>query len=427
MYCNKHPALILIGIISYISSFGQPGTGFSTNVRVDKPNNGGGRFITDYAGGRTTQAYLFRDIDLSVYELAAANFSFTDKDQVQKINFQPFRLLTDSTKFLDFAKLNEAQKKNIITFLNSVKLNVAQKKDITTFGIGFGADNSDPFSKRGNRILDTVFNSQPAAPLPIIPDTSKYAQIRDDIKTSNHSTDIKKIMLVTMVDIPIEKLVEKARQANEKQNAEFKETTLDSLLLAYDERRAHHVFKWTIGFNTQFFSILSAKGTANNFDSLNHYSNKANIYSVTASYSYDRGWASVSTSYNYIESRKNAVKESNKINYNGYGFSLTKRICTFLSPEKLKLNENYKKSLFIPSLVLGGSWELKATPENNFILIEESIKRSRVLTLFVDILISPIAQFRIGLPIQKNTLISGEKMSLIGANVQYALKFSSLN
>ncbi|MBA3285483.1 MAG: hypothetical protein H0U27_10560, partial [Nitrosopumilus sp.] len=349
-------------------------------------------------------------IDLSTYELAVANFSFTDKDQVQKINFQPFRLL-DSTNNL----------------LNSIKLNIAQKKSISTFGFGFGGDYSDPFSKRGIRILDEVFNSQPSAPLPILPDTSMYAKIRDSISRTNNNDVMKKILILTLVELPAAKVVEKAKQDNDKQNQEFKKNTLDDLLLKYDERRAKHIFKWTVGFNTQYFSIFSANGSANNFDSLNYYGNKANVYSASLSYSYDRGDMNVSGGYNYLDSRKSAVKGIDKIKYNGFSLFGSKRLISFLNDEKLRKNENYKKSLFIPSLLIGGSWELKTTNEDNLNLIEDGMKRSRVLTIFTDILISPTAQFRIGLPIQKNTLVNGDKMSYLGATVQYALKFSNLN
>lgn len=409
MSYNKIFLILLICVTAFFEGICQPGTGFSTDGRVDKPNDVSGRFVTDYVGSSTSQTYLFRDIDLSVYELAVANFSFTDKDQVQKINFQPFRLLNNSENIL-----------------NSIKLNIAQKKDVTTFGFGFGGDYSDPFSKRGARILTEVFNSQPAL-LNILPDTSMFVRLRDSINGSDNTKDIKKILMVMLVETPIAKIVEKAKQDNDKQNQEFKKGVLDALLLKYDERRAMHVFKWTIGFNTQFFSILSAKGKANNLDSLNYHGNKANVYSATASYSYNRGWINISGGYNNIDSRKSAVKGIDRSNYNGFSFYLSKRIISFLNEEKLRKNENYRKSLFIPSLLLGGNWELKTTNETNFNLIEDGIKRSRVLTIFTDILLSPIAQFRISLPIQKNTLVSGEKMSFLGATVQYSLKFSSLN
>jgi hypothetical protein len=401
---------MLISIFSVYEGICQQTTGFSLDMRKDKPNDLSQRFITDYSGGRTSQVNLFNDIDLSVYELAAANFSFTDKDQVQKINFQPFKLLDKSNNLL-----------------NSIKLNVAQKKDITTFGIGFGGDYSDPFSNRGSRILDEVYNYHASLPRPIVADTLKFSKLRDSINNTNNTNEMKKILIVTLVDIPSAKIIEKAKQDNDKQNQEFKKNILDSLLLKYDERRAHHVIKWTVGFNTQFFSIFSAKGASNDFESLNYYGNKANVYSATISYSYDRGSINLSGGYNYLNSRKNANKGSDKINYNGFSLSLSKRLVSFLNEEKLKTNENYKKSLFIPSLLLGGSGELKTTEEDNFILIEDGIKRAQVVTIFTDILISPTAQFRISLPIQNNRLVSGDKMSYLGATVQYTLKFSNLN
>lgn len=387
----------------------QTNTGFSNNRRIDKPNVSE-RFISDYAGGRTSQVVLFNDIDLSVYELAAANFSFTDKDQIQKINFQPFKLLDKSNNLL-----------------NSIKFNVVQKKDITTFGIGFGGDNSDPRSKRAVKILNDLYNNTKAGPMPIVADELLFSKRRDSINSSQNTYEMKKVLIVALVDIPYAKAVEKAKQDNDKQNQEFQKNTLDTLLLRYDELRAQHVVKWSVGFNTQFFSIFSAKGSANDFESINYYGNKANVYSATISYSYGRGSLNLAGAYNYLNSRKNASKESDKIDYNGFSLSLSKRLASFLSKQKLKMNENYKKSLFIPSVILGANWELKTTQEDNYLLIEDGIKRAQVFTVFTDILISPIAQFRVGLPIQNNKLVSGEKMSYLGATVQYTLKFSNLN
>src|SRR5687767_7946350 len=94
-------------------------TGFATGVRIDTSTNyfrkdflAHKTYLTDYSGGSINQSFLFREVDLSPYELLAGSLTFSDKDQIQKINFQPFKLV----------------KQELPTLITNLKINIVQKK-----------------------------------------------------------------------------------------------------------------------------------------------------------------------------------------------------------------------------------------------------------------------------------------------------------
>ncbi len=409
-----------------LQSFSQ--NGFSMDIQIDSAenvlknyykknkNNPEKKFLTDNTSSDLSKGFLFRDIEMSTFELFAANFSFSDKDQVQKISFQPFKLL-NSTTILSKA-------------LGLLKLTIVQKKDITTFGIGIGASNESPYSKKSSRLLKTYFDNLVVPEKPEIFDNRTYNEQRNIILDSlinfKKDTVLGKLLLaiVNQNEIAAQK---KAKEQYMSVLEKFKQDKLDKTLMAFDEARVKNVFSWNIGYSSQFFSILGAKGTANNFDSINYYSNKASVASANLSYSYLNGCFSIALGYNYIDSRLNAAKNNDKIKYNGYSFFINKRVLSFLNDSKLKNSQAYKNSLFIPCLKAGFAWEVKNTNEKRYSLIEGGIKRSRSFSPFIDILISPVTQFRISIPFQKNSLVDGSKLKYLGTTVQYSLKFSNLN
>lgn len=365
-------------------------TGFSQDRRVDTPirqylsgykaaeDESRTHFIRDYAGSMSAGFSLFRDVDMSVYELLSTNFSLSDKDQIQKIVFSPFRLSRSTTPLMKVLYL--------------FKLNVVQKKDLSTFGGGFGYDNTTLGTSRRQKLLKEVFQGGGTIRSPRAPEDNENFEAYE------------KAVLIP-----------------------FKENVLDSLSLNFYERLARSVVKFTIGYNQQFFSILGAKGSIPDFDSVNYFGTKANNLTTALTYSVLNGKFNLAGSYNYYFLRQSARKEQLKIPYHGYGFAASYRALSFIRDKsRLRATEAYKKSLFVPGILLGASWERK-TAHGAMPYIEEGLKAKRVFTPFLDIMISPAAQFRIGLPIQKNTKVDGVKEALLGTNIQYALQFSNLN
>lgn len=326
------------------------------------------RVTNDYVGTLRNPGILFNELDFSGFELLSTNLTFSDKNNAQKIVFSPFRL-------------NDDQRSNIV--LNT-RFNLALKNNITTLGLAIGGDNSEPRLEKFKTIRESVF----ARGQYLIPECFGTKSEQD-----------------------------RARQINE---AEARR-----LLFEFDSIRTKHVIKWSIGYNTQLFGVLSSKGDDPITDSLNYYGLKSHNFSGQVSYLINNGQWSFSGGYNYIISRKNAEKGQNKIPYHGLAVSVAHRAIPFLKGDKLKTNENYIKFLYVPSLNIGIAYEYKTT-NGNVKFAEDGIKTGRVITPFIDILISPAAQFRIGFPFTRNKTVVDKKTSEMGALLQYSFKLSSL-
>jgi len=350
--------------------------GFTPNVRLDRHDSSflkglnleTFRFTNDYVGTLRNPGILFNELDFSGFELLSTNLTFSDKNNAQKIVFSPFRL-------------DNNQRSNIL--LNT-RFNIALKNNITTLGLAIGGDNSEPRLQKFQAIRQAVFSRGQY----LIPECFGTKSEQD-----------------------------RAKQVNE---AEAKR-----LLFEFDSIRTKQVIKWSIGYNTQLFGVLSSKGDDPVTDSLNYYGLKSHNISGQVSYLINNGQWSFSGGYNYIISRKNAEKGQDKITYHGLAFSVAYRAIPFLNEDKLKANENYLKFLYVPSLNIGLAYEYKTT-NGDLMFAEDGIKTGRVITPFIDILISPAAQFRIGFPITRNKTVVDKKTSQLGALLQYSFKLSSL-
>jgi hypothetical protein len=96
MFYIKHLIIFSLLLLS-LQSFSQ--NGFSMDIQIDSAenvlknyykknkNNPEKKFLTDNTSSDLSKGFLFRDIEMSTFELFAANFSFSDKDQVQKSVF----------------------------------------------------------------------------------------------------------------------------------------------------------------------------------------------------------------------------------------------------------------------------------------------------------------------------------------------------
>lgn len=331
------------------------------------------RFTNDYSGSLQSPGQLYNELNFSSYELLSTNLIFSDKNNIQKITFSPFRLL------------NKIDSSILFNILLNTKFNIGVRSNITTFGFAIGGDFSDQHLTRIKEMRRKIFAE------------GEYY---------NPSCFGKK------------QEQEAAKQENIKR--------ANRLLNIYDSIRTRHVFKWSAGYSIQLFALLSTRGENIIADSLNHYGLKANVISLGSSYGFKNGQLQLSAGYNHIFSRKNAEKGQDKILYNNYQLAVSYRLISFLKGTKLLSNENYVKSLFIPSLHLGISYDFKTTKgETKF--IEDGIQKSRVITPYIDILLTPASGFKIGLPFTKNKSVIDAKTLQLGAVIQYSFKLSNLN
>jgi hypothetical protein len=330
-------------------------------------------FLVDNSGNLISQPNLYDDIDLNSYELLSANLSFKDNMSTQKIVFAPFKL-TNSNNL----------------FLNNLKTNISLKNKITTIGIGVGGDRSSPYSKRSIKILKQIYQGLQSPTVP-----------KDSTVTYE---DYKKTVL-----------------------AEYQKV-LDSAYILYNKKRLKNVWKYTIGYNIQLYPNLAASGTANNFDSLNSYSVKSHIFSLSGSYSTNAYKHTLSGNLNFLWSRASAISGQEIQPYFGPSASYKLRILNFMNDRLLKKNENYKKDLFIPALYIGVAFEGKyyQGSDQNKIYIIDGIEEQTSVMLFFDVLISKSAQFRIGLPYISQKFVDTTTLESIGTTVQYNFKLVNL-
>jgi hypothetical protein len=371
----KYVPFVLIILYSQMT-FAQ----FDTDVRTDQAT--GERTITiddfqtqhnlwDRTGSFTQQPLLYSELDISSYDLLSANLSFTDKDQVQKVVIAPFKIgnVTRSP------------------FLSNTKINIALKEKITTIGIGFGNDNSSPFSKKSKKFREAI----DAIEIPDPPGEGSAEAV-----------------LAFM--------------------SAFEKNTLLPALITYDSMRLRDVFKYSFGYNVQLFPTIFANGDVNGFDSLNHYGLKSHNISMACTYSHNSNQFILTGTYNQIFARTTAVEGQLFVPYYGPAVTASVRLFKFLSYGKLRKMSFFIKSRFIPSLNLGAAWEGKFADGSSKYMpyYQDNIKEISTVTPFLDILITPSAQFRLSFPITSNSYVDGKSTSSLGANIQYNFKLSNL-
>jgi len=327
-------------------------------------------YAYDNSGALISQPFLFSDLDFSSYELISANLSFSDKNSTQKVVFSPLKLIQKDL--------------NKLEIIRSAKLNFAQKDGISTLGFSLSGDNSSPFSKQSKKNAQKI--KYPAAPQ--IPDSTDFASFS-------------KVL------------------------ADYKRQ-LNKVIIDFDKARLKNVWKYSVGYNVQLFSIFGAKGSTDDFDSLNTYSIKSKTISGSLTYSREAGSFEVTGNYNYIKSRKGASDGNNLQPYSGPSISIKKRLIQLTSDDHLASNNDYIKSHFIPSIDLGVSFEGKYYEGDDNAQAEDGIKTLEVVTVFFDFKISPSAQFRIGLPRTWTNKIDDSNESGFGAILQYSFKIVNL-
>lgn len=323
----------------------------------------------NFSGGLLSQPYLFSDLDFSSYELIAANVNFSDMNSTQKITFSPLRLI--KTRF------------PLQSIARGAKINIAQRDGVTTVGISLGGDTSSPFSRAWNSTVKNIsFPSPPTIPPGSFADFSK--------------------------------------QLSEYQRG------LARHIIEFDKERLKHVFRFSVGYNVQLFSVFGAKGTTSDFDSLNAHSVKSNTLTGSFTYSCGNGLLELSGNYNLIFLRKNAAEGSTKESYTGPAFAIKGRLLTLTDQKELEKSKAYVRTHFIPSIDVGIAFEGKYFQGNDITQAENDTKTVEAYTFFVDFRVSPAAQFRLGIPRTKMIKADNSEESGFGALLQYSFKIVNL-
>ncbi|WP_297332264.1 hypothetical protein [Flavobacterium sp.] len=317
--------------------------------------------------GITPKPELFDDISFGGFDLISANLKYSKDNSLQKVVFSPFKLIPKAN------------------YVSDIRINLTQKDEISTFGAAYGFDNTNPYNKWTTRVSD-AFAAMP-----------KRVAIREQ---NDGETDSEyKIYLEG-----------KLRESNNDRVNYFKSL-------------AKNAFSFSVGYNISLFGILGGDEVKDeNGLVTNKYSLKGHSISADALYSANQDWM-FSAGLAYQHKRKSAVEDQKLVNYYGCNASLSYRAFYLQSDESLLNNADYIKSFFIPSIIVGVSFEYtKADGEEAF--FENDIEEQYIITPFLDVKITPSNQFRIGVPIKKYSSVNENQIGL-GPFLQYNLTLAN--
>ncbi|MFC4262326.1 hypothetical protein ACFOWM_05530 [Ferruginibacter yonginensis] len=325
-------------------------------------------------------SYLFDETNPNGFDLLSANVSFSDKNQTQKIGFAPFRL---SNKY--------------IFLLSNLRINLTHTGGALTSGLSVGNDNAAFESKRVQKIFNDIYapSNLTDSELPIARPRRADETLKEYMEYYNTSPEMKAFQ--------------------------------DKLLANFDSRRLKHVFKYSVGYNIQFFPVLKSESAAGNFDSLNYHATKANNYFAKGSYSFKNGFININGGYNYFNKRKAADSIQPKRRYDGFTFGASIRI-PIMKKENLVKKDFYKNSLFVPGIYVGFIYDRINYKGAEAKFAEDNTKYKATTTITLDFSITPAAQFRLAFPIQKSEVFNtNTKLTNNIAILQYNFKLINLN
>lgn len=315
--------------------------------------------------GPNNEPVIFNAINMNSYDLISSNIQFSEDNSLQKLVISPFKLIDDYSNSL----------------VRNTKLNISQKNGISTFGLGLGIDNSSPFSKRGNKIFDAM----------------KFPKKR--VKEDKES-----------------------EQEYKEYEARFY-FTIDSLQTAFHRKLLINSFQVTLAMNTSFFSVIGGDKIDKDNDGLidNQNSVESYNYSLSLAYAFNETIA-FNISLHNIRQLSEPTEGQERVDYLGASFSIAKRIK--ILDKNYQYSDDYRKSLFIPSIFMGVAIEFLEA-QDNFEFAKDSITKKVVYTPFLDFRINLKNQFRIGIPIQKFESETDEIK--LGPYIQWGFSLSNLN
>lgn len=314
--------------------------------------------------GNNSEPVLYNAYNLNTYELLTTNIQVRKVDNLQKIVLTPLKL----------------SEKGSVSWFRETKLNLAQKDGISTIGIGLGFDNSSPYSKRGDGILSRV--------------------TLGTIPTQNPGE--------TTYDYEIRKALVLKKNKLVYANA-YKEMLENS-------------FKLTLGYNVSLFEIIGGDDVDLDQNSLidNYHTTESHNYSAGLTYVFSLKSA-VSATLHYSERLASPEEGKKIVDYVGGSISVAKRVLVL--NKKYEDSDDYLSGLFVPSVVVGLSFEYqKAVSNEEF--AKDGITNSQAVTPFAEFKINPKNQFRIGIPIKKLTGIKDE--TSIGPFLQWTLQIAQI-
>jgi hypothetical protein len=320
--------------------------------------------------GTNAEPDIFREVNLSSFELLTGSVQWKDVDQTTKLIFTPLKL-RDTYAY--------------IPVLSELAFNLAQAKGVTTFGVGLAYNSKSLTSRSAQEALQRVLSSQ----------KSFRSQ---KVGESDAEYDLLRSAFL------------------KKQWFEIYDDFYTSL--------ARHAIIVSAALNGQTFGILGGDDVDVDQDGVidNHYNSKGHDLSATITYTLSQK-TGVTLSVHRSKRRQSSKEDAELATYPGWSIAVGQRVLN-LNP-RYRETENYLKSLFIPAIIAGVSLEAQRC-SGSAASCEEGMRSRRALTPFVDVKVSPEAQFRIGVPIRKTVAFGGVSKTELAASAQYIIQLKGL-
>jgi hypothetical protein len=308
---------------------------------------------TDHsATGATPTSSIYYDVSINTYQALTTSIGFTDKDNIQKLNLAPFKIRSDLRGCAWYC---------------DAALNVTQKGGVYTFGAGWGYNSAAPYSPRHRQAADNLNPLQPARGQRLGETEEAYtAYLR-----------------------------------------RYTRDALGTLYTEYWESVTRNSWELRVTGNVQSFGVLT--GSRVDLDGDGNVDNQYQMkgWDVGVGGAFTPGLRSgVSVMLHHTRKRASAVEGQRLARY--YGGTATGAFQVAGLDPNYRDSEAYKKRLFIPAVWLGTSIEHQRC-EDDVVECEDRVERQTVLTPYVDLKISPQAQFRLGLPFRRMRVAASDE------------------
>lgn len=289
-------------------------------------------------------------LDNSVY--ATATGVEAEPQLFADVGLSSYQLLTATLRF-DRQKLVFAPGRLFETYrpvLSEIRLNASQSGGTTTLGLGTGYNGAAPDGDRALGIAREIVSRLPER------ESGESLEAYD-------------------------------RRIWPRIVHEFRETLARRVVLA------------SVGVNWQLFEVIGGTPVDADGDERTDNAHRLKAWDVAGSISYARNTgSSVQASYHFTRRRASAEEGSELVTHHGGSVSGAIRVATL--DADYRDSEEYRRTLFVPSIVLGLGIEGQRC-DGDAVRCQDAVRDRWTFTPFVDFRLAQTNQFRVGLPVER--------------------------
>lgn len=301
-----------------------------------------------------------------------------------KMSFAPFLYLFD----------------NYNDWLSETRFQIAKTDKGNAIGISFRKNPKSPYSKNGNNLFSKIPRDYGVFPL------EKYLEYERKIKEAKEADNLPDLVRL--------KSEQEALVANYKEGPDKRRFALYEKLIFTSKPVLD------ASYNMTLFDVLGGSSVDADTNSFNDNEYRIRKHAISGSFTWglykDIQLAGL---IGYEWERANADGESEFAEYVTAGLTLSRRLIVL--DDNYKKSKDYRENLFIPSILLGLSWEGRYCQSEKASCIEELVDLS-AFTVFIDFNLSSKSQFRIGVPYKLSRKVDASESSEITAITQISFQ-----